>query len=73
MIATEFVAAGAHVYIASREEKAVKATAEELNRTGKGRCDWIAADLSTEAGVDHVVAELTKKEKRQWPFPVEIG
>ena len=81
MIASEYVAAGAHVYIAGRAAKDLEKTAEELNRIGKGRCAWIAADLSTEAGVDHVVAELTKKEKHlnilvnnagaNWGAPIE--
>lgn len=60
MITTGYVEAGMRVYIASRKQAEHEATCREL--AGRGACFAIAADLSTTAGVDALVAELGRRE-----------
>lgn len=60
MIAEGLVKHGAKVYIASRKEAACRETAERLSAYGP--CIGIAADLSSEAGCDALVAELSERE-----------
>lgn len=65
MISTGYIQAGAKVYIASRDEKSLIIAAKELTALGPGVCHYIVADLATVQGVDHIVAELTRREKRK--------
>jgi len=65
MISTAFVAAGAKVYIASRELDAVKAAAEKLTaQYGPDKCIPLTAQLHTEAGCKSLAKELATKEKK---------
>lgn len=64
-ISNGFVKAGARVYIASRNAKTLQQAADEMNAMGPGSCVPIAADLSTYEGVEHLVEQFGKKEKRK--------
>lgn len=62
MIATGFVEAGAHVYISARKAEACDDTAAELDALdAPGTCTSIPADLSTQAGVDSLVAAVGER------------
>lgn len=62
MAATGLVMAGARVLIASRKADACKAVAEELNALGgAGRAEGFAGDVSSEAGIDALVADLNAR------------
>lgn len=59
MAAEGLVAAGARVLIASRKGEACVAVAEKLNAMGyDGTAEGFAGDVSTEAGIDALVAEV---------------
>ena len=60
MIARGFVEAGAKVYISSRKADVCDRVANELSRSGT--CIAIPADLSTDAGVTHLAAEVMRRE-----------
>jgi len=57
MIAKAFVEAGAHVYVCARDGEACMQTAAELSALGQ--CTGIAANLSSEEGVQALAAELS--------------
>lgn len=62
MAAEGLVAAGARVLIASRKGDACVAVAEELNGMGlPGRAEGFAGDVSTEAGIEALVAEVKSR------------
>ena len=62
MAAEALVRAGARVLIASRKGDACAAVAAELNALdAPGRAEGFAADLSTEAGVDALAAEVGRR------------
>ncbi|KDE08152.1 gluconate 5-dehydrogenase [Microbotryum lychnidis-dioicae p1A1 Lamole] len=63
MITTGYVAAGAKVYISSRDKKSCDAVAQELTKLGPGSAHSIPADLASYEGVEALVAELSKREK----------
>ncbi|KAL8283850.1 hypothetical protein RQP46_005282 [Phenoliferia psychrophenolica] len=63
MIAAGFVAAGARVYISSRDASSLSLTASELTSSGPGTCTALPADLSLLSGVESLVEELGKREK----------
>ncbi len=58
MIAAGFAERGATVYISSRKEAELRATAEEIGATA------IAADLSSEAGASALAAAIAEREDR---------
>jgi len=60
MIARGFVEAGAKVYISSRKAEVCDTVAAELSRLGT--CVSLPADLASEAGVQHLVAQITAAE-----------
>ena len=61
MAATALVEAGCDVLIASRKGEACEAVAAELNASGaSGKATGFAGDVSTEAGIDALVAEVGK-------------
>jgi NAD(P)-dependent dehydrogenase (short-subunit alcohol dehydrogenase family) len=62
MISEGFVRNGATVYISSRDEKACKEACNELNALGKGKADYITADLYKEDSLQHIASELKKRE-----------
>lgn len=72
MISEGFVKAGAaKVYIASRDMKSLQAAADEMNKLPgvKGNpCVPIVADLAKFEGVEGLVKELEKREKRESQF-----
>lgn len=43
-----------------------EATRDELNKMGPGTCESLPADLAKFDGVEKLVAELSKREKRQY-------
>lgn len=60
MIADGFVKAGAKVYIASRKEEPLRATADALSEHGE--CIAIPADLSSGEGCRALAAEIARRE-----------
>lgn len=64
MIAAGFLKHHAKVYISSRKAEVCDATASKLQATYGGECVSIPADLSTIAGIQHVVAEIAKNESQ---------
>ena len=60
MIARGFVEAGAKVYISSRKAEVCDAVAAELSQVGT--CVSLPADLASEAGVQHLVTQITARE-----------
>jgi NAD(P)-dependent dehydrogenase (short-subunit alcohol dehydrogenase family) len=60
MIARGFVEAGAKVYISSRKAEVCDRVATDLSRAGM--CMSVPADLSTDAGVKQLAAEMTRRE-----------
>jgi NAD(P)-dependent dehydrogenase (short-subunit alcohol dehydrogenase family) len=60
MIARGFVEGGARVYISSRKRDVCAAVATELSKLGS--CIALPADLSEEAGVNALAAELATRE-----------
>lgn len=61
MISEGFVQNGAIVYISSRDAKACEQACKELNDLGKGRADYITADLYNEEDITKLAAELGKR------------
>jgi len=65
MAAQAFVQNGARVLIASRKKKDLEATTDRLNKLGqgkgKGKCEYIVADLKDKAGCEALVAEVKKR------------
>jgi len=62
MIAEGFVANGVRTYISSRSKEACDATAARLSK--QGECISIVADLSTQQGIEHLVAEIKAREEQ---------
>ena len=61
MISEGFVQNGATVYISSRDAKACEEACKELNALGKGKADFIAADLYKEDAAKNIADELKKR------------
>lgn len=62
MAAEGLVAAGASVLIASRNEEACLAAAEDLNASGySGRADGFGGDVASEEGIDALAAEVARR------------
>ncbi len=61
MISEGFVQNGATVYISSRDAKACSEACKELNALGKGKADFIAADLYKEEDLQRIAEELKKR------------
>lgn len=59
MIARGFVEAGVSVIIASRKEASLKEVADELSQLGE--CSYLVADLSTEAGCQHLGEQVAER------------
>ena len=59
MIAEGMVDAGCEVIISARKVEQVEAAAEKLS--AKGRCIGVPADLSTDAGIAHLVTEVSDR------------
>ena len=62
MIAAGFLANGAKVYISSRKKAACDATAKRLSEQYNAECISIPADCADVAGIDQLVAQLSKYE-----------
>jgi short-subunit dehydrogenase len=61
MISEGFVQNGATVYVSSRDAKACEQACKELNALGKGKADYIAADLYREDAAQNIADELRKR------------
>jgi NAD(P)-dependent dehydrogenase (short-subunit alcohol dehydrogenase family) len=61
MISEGFIQNGATVYISSRDAKACEQACHELNALGKGKADFIAADLYKEDAAKNIADELKKR------------
>lgn len=61
MIAEGFVNFGAKVYIVARREDALKAKQQELAKIG--RCEYIAADIGSLAGIKSLAKAFGEREK----------
>ncbi len=65
MAAEGLVAAGAHVFIASRKIAACERAAEELNALGyDGKVEGFGGDVGTEEGISALTAEVEKRTDR---------
>jgi NAD(P)-dependent dehydrogenase (short-subunit alcohol dehydrogenase family) len=62
MISEGFVQNGATVYVSSRDAKACEQACKELNALGKGKADFITADLYKEEDLKKIADELKKRE-----------
>ena len=62
MIAAGFLANGAKVYISSRKEEVLEATAERLARQYGGECTAIPADLSKVEEAERLASALAEHE-----------
>ncbi|KAJ1955539.1 hypothetical protein EC988_001823 [Linderina pennispora] len=62
MMAEGLVAAGAHVYIASRNEQILKETSQSLTAQGPGKCDYIVCDITDSEQVQELAHKLTELE-----------
>ena len=62
MISEGFVQNGATVYVSSRDAKACEQACKELNALGKGKADYITADLYKEDDLKKIAEELKKRE-----------
>ncbi|KAJ4299241.1 hypothetical protein N0V90_004485 [Kalmusia sp. IMI 367209] len=62
MISEGFVQNGSTVYISSRDAKACEQACKELNALGKGKADYITADLYKEEDIKKIASELKKRE-----------
>ncbi|KAH9878206.1 hypothetical protein J1614_003423 [Plenodomus biglobosus] len=62
MISEGFVQNGATVYVSSRDAKACEQACKEMNAFGKGKADFIPADLYKEEEIQKIVDELKKRE-----------
>ncbi len=61
MIAEGFVNFGAKVYLVARREEALRAKQEELSRIGP--CEYIAADVSSVAGIQALAKAYGERER----------
>jgi short-subunit dehydrogenase len=61
MISEGFVQNGATVYVSSRDAKACEQACKELNALGKGKADFIAADLYKDDAAKNIADELKKR------------
>ncbi|EUC36214.1 hypothetical protein COCVIDRAFT_22009 [Bipolaris victoriae FI3] len=61
MISEGFVRNGATVFVSSRDAKACEAACKEMNALGKGKADFIAADLYKEDAAAYIATELGKR------------
>lgn len=64
MIAHTLVAAGARVYITSRDAQSATQAAEELRQQGHGECHGLAADLAHPEAAVALAGELKSRESR---------
>ncbi|CZT06565.1 hypothetical protein WAI453_005952 [Rhynchosporium graminicola] len=64
MISEGFVTNGATVYISSRDAKACEQACKELNALGKGKADYIQADLYKVEDCKKIAEELKKRESK---------
>ncbi|CBY01309.1 hypothetical protein IAQ61_003133 [Plenodomus lingam] len=62
MISEGFVQNGATVYVSSRDAKACEQACKEMNALGKGKADFIPADLYKEEEIQKIADELKKRE-----------
>ena len=63
MIAAGFLSQGAaKVYITARKAAACEATANELSAAYDGECVALPIDISTNAGIEMLAGEITKRE-----------
>jgi NAD(P)-dependent dehydrogenase (short-subunit alcohol dehydrogenase family) len=63
MIAAGFLSQGAaKVYITARKAPACEATAKELSAAYDGECIALPIDISTNAGIETLAGEITKRE-----------
>ena len=63
MIAAGFLSQGAaKVYITARKAAACEATAKELSAAYDGECIALPIDISTNAGIETLAGEITKRE-----------
>ncbi|KAL1504273.1 hypothetical protein AB1Y20_010682 [Prymnesium parvum] len=69
MMAAGLLSNGAHVVIASRDEKALEAAVEELKSSipDGGQCSALRADLSSRAGCEKLVADYAAIETGEPP------
>jgi len=61
MISEGFVQNGATVYISSRDAKACEQACKDLNALGKGKADFIVADLYKEDAAKNIADELRRR------------
>ncbi|MEU7821757.1 SDR family oxidoreductase [Catellatospora sp. NPDC049133] len=61
LLAREFAARGAHVYLSARNEAAAAATADLINREGPGSAEAYRCDLADPASVRGFAAGLTAR------------
>lgn len=75
MISEGYVQNGATVYVSSRDAKACEQACKELNALGKGKADFIAADLYKEEDIKRIADELKKRagSMLSWIEPTECG
>jgi NAD(P)-dependent dehydrogenase (short-subunit alcohol dehydrogenase family) len=64
MISEGFVQNGATVYISSRDASACASACAELNALGKGKAEFITADLYKEDDIAALAAELKARAGR---------
>ncbi|KYO57195.1 SDR family oxidoreductase (plasmid) [Tistrella mobilis] len=62
MIATGYVENGAKVYVSSRKATVCQQIADKLSE--RGTCIALPADVSTMAGIESLVAEITAREQK---------
>lgn len=72
MISEGFVRNGAKVYVSSRDAKACAQACDELNALGKGKADYITADLYKEEDIANIAAELKKRAGSTPPHPTPL-
>lgn len=61
MISEGFVQNGATVYVSSRDAKACAQACSEMNALGKGKADYITADLYKEEDITKLADEIKKR------------
>ena len=64
MIAAGFVAAGARVYICSRQAEACEETASRLSKRYEGECIPLPADLSSLSDIEDLAGRLADRESK---------
>lgn len=60
-IAKALAAEGAHVLLCGRSDAQLQANCDAINSAGKGKADWIRADLSDENFVETITAAVSEK------------